>query len=146
MAANPCRIKGASARGPAERPVLSIPEVLALAAEVPQRCNEALVHLLVWSGVRIGEAPALQRRDLDVTPGYGSLSVRERVFPLKGCTTSIPRRVGRAFVPSPFRPCWRSSRRRTWVGSPGRVNAALCSRPRTAATSVRPTTRCCIAP
>ena len=68
---------------PAERPVLSIPEVLALAGEVPPR-YEALVHLLVWSGVRIGEASALQRSDLGLTRGQASLSVRERVYPLKG--------------------------------------------------------------
>ena len=83
VAANPCRIKGVASHKPAERPVLSIPEVLALAAEVPPR-YEALVHLLVWSGVRIGEASALQRRDLDLTPGRASVSVRERVYPLKG--------------------------------------------------------------
>jgi integrase len=83
VAANPCRIRGASARKAAERPVLSIPEVLALADEVPTR-YEALVHLLVWSGLRIGEASALQRRDLDLTPGRASLSVRERIYPLKG--------------------------------------------------------------
>ncbi|MHB1211231.1 MAG: tyrosine-type recombinase/integrase [Candidatus Nanopelagicales bacterium] len=83
VAANPCRIRGASARKAAERPVLSIPEVLALADEVPDR-YEALVHLLVWSGLRIGEASALQRRDLDLTTGRASLSVRERVYPLKG--------------------------------------------------------------
>jgi integrase len=83
IAANPCRIRGVATHKPAERPVLSIPEVLALADEVPHRYR-ALVHVLVWSGVRIGEASALQRRDLDLTPGYASISVRERVYPLKG--------------------------------------------------------------
>ena len=83
VSSNPCRIKGASAPRAAERPVLSIPEVLDLATEVPDR-YEALVHLLVWSGLRIGEAAALQRRDLDLTPGSASLSVRERVYPVKG--------------------------------------------------------------
>ncbi|MDO8731461.1 MAG: tyrosine-type recombinase/integrase [Actinomycetota bacterium] len=83
VTANPCRIKGASSRKSAERPVLSIPEVLALAKEVPER-YEALVHLLVWSGLRIGEASALQRRDIDLTAGFASLSVRERVYPVKG--------------------------------------------------------------
>lgn len=83
VAANPCRIRGASTRKAAEGPVLSIPEVLALAEEVPDR-YEALVHLLVWSGLRVGEAAALQRRDLDWTPGRSRLSVRERVYRLKG--------------------------------------------------------------
>ena len=58
----------------AERPVLSIPEVQSLALEVPDR-YEALVHPLVWSGLRIGEAAALQSRDLDLTPGYASRNV-----------------------------------------------------------------------
>lgn len=79
VTSNPCRIKGASSGNAAERPVLSIPEVLALAEEVPDR-YEALVQLLVWSGLRIGEAAALQRRDLDLTPGYASLSVRRRAL------------------------------------------------------------------
>jgi integrase len=83
VAANPCRIKGVASHKPAERPVLSIPEVLALAGEVPSR-YEAMVHLLVWSGVRIGEASASQRRDLDLTPGRASVSVREWVYPLMG--------------------------------------------------------------
>ena len=83
MAANPCRIRGIASHKPAERRVLSISEVLALASEVPAR-YKVLVHLLVWSGVRIGEASALQRRDLDLTTGYASISVRERVYPLKG--------------------------------------------------------------
>ena len=80
---SPCRIKGASSHKAAERPVLSIPEVLDLATEVPDR-YEALVHLLVWSGLRVGEAAALQRRDLDLTPGYATLTVRERVYPVRG--------------------------------------------------------------
>ncbi|MHB1166838.1 MAG: site-specific integrase [Candidatus Nanopelagicales bacterium] len=42
------------------------------------------MHLLVWSGLRIGEAAALQRRDLDLTTGYATLSVRQRVYPVKG--------------------------------------------------------------
>lgn len=83
VAANPCRIRGVASHKPAERPVLSVPEVLALAEEVPAR-YEALVHLLVWSGLRIGEASALQRRDLELEAGRESLSVRERVYPLKG--------------------------------------------------------------
>jgi integrase len=83
VAANPCRIRGVASHKPAERPVLSVPEVLALAEEVPAR-YEALVHLLVWSGLRIGEASALQRRDLELEAGHESLSVRERVYPLKG--------------------------------------------------------------
>ncbi len=83
IARNPCRLKGASAGRPAERPTLSTPEVESLAAEVPER-YAALVQVLVWSGLRIGEAAALQRRDLDLREGAATLSVRERVYPVAG--------------------------------------------------------------
>lgn len=80
---NPCRLKGAGAGRAAERPVLSIPEVDALTAEVPER-YAALIQVLVWSGLRIGEAAALQRRDLDLRSGAATLTVRERVYPIAG--------------------------------------------------------------
>lgn len=63
--ANPCRLSGAGKVEVAERPVLSPAEVERLALEVGPRYS-ALVHLLAWSGLRIGEAAALTRSDLDL--------------------------------------------------------------------------------
>lgn len=83
LPANPCRMRGAGTSRAAERPTLSLPEVAALAAAVPDRYS-ALVHLLTWSGVRIGEAAALQRRDLDLSTDTPTLSVRERTYLVSG--------------------------------------------------------------
>lgn len=83
LSANPCRVKGAGSTKPAERPVLSLPEVVDLTATVPEH-YAALVQLLVWTGVRIGEAAALQRRDLHLDGERPTLTVRERIYRVEG--------------------------------------------------------------
>jgi integrase len=83
LPANPCRIQGAGTARSAERPTLALPEVDALAAAVPDR-YAMLAHLLAWSGVRIGEAAALQRRDLDLNPDTPTVTVRERTYLVSG--------------------------------------------------------------
>jgi len=80
---NPCKIKGAGVAKAAGNPNLTLPEVQQLAEAVPDRYR-ALVHLLVWSGVRIGEAAALRRRDLQVSGNHPTLTVRERVYKVQG--------------------------------------------------------------
>jgi integrase len=62
---NPCRIPGADAEDPAERPTLNVTEVYDLAAEMPDRFF-ALVLLATFASLRYGEVTALQRRDLDL--------------------------------------------------------------------------------
>lgn len=62
---NPCRIRGAATYRAAERPTLSVPEVEVLADEVlPQ--YRALVHVLAWCALRLGEVCELRRRDIDL--------------------------------------------------------------------------------
>lgn len=85
---NPCQIPDAgrpqrSADTDDERPTLSAGEVEALAAAVPSRYR-ALVLLLSWAGLRIGEAAALRRCDVDLTPGAESVRVSERVYYVEG--------------------------------------------------------------
>jgi integrase len=65
---NPCRIKGADQENAAERPVLSVPQVFALAEQMPPRFR-ALVLLVTFASLRWGEAMGLQRCDIDVTAG-----------------------------------------------------------------------------
>lgn len=60
---NPCTLKGAGSTKSTERPILSADELDNLADEVPDRYR-ALVLLLAWSGLRIGEAAALTVADL----------------------------------------------------------------------------------
>ena len=64
LRSNPCRIKGAGAVQPAVAArSLTVPEVLAIAEEIPAR-YKALVMVLAFGGLRFGEATALRRKDL----------------------------------------------------------------------------------
>lgn len=62
---NPCRIKNAGVERPAERPVLTVAEVFALAAAMPPRFR-ALVLLATFGSLRWGELAALRRHHLDL--------------------------------------------------------------------------------
>lgn len=62
---NPCRIKGAGQEKSPERPVLTIPQVFALADAIGQRYR-ALVLLAVFGSLRWGELAALRRSDIDL--------------------------------------------------------------------------------
>ena len=62
---NPCRIKGAGLEKSPERPVLTIPEVFALAEVIDPRYS-ALVLLGTFGSLRWGELAALRRRDIDL--------------------------------------------------------------------------------
>jgi len=62
---NPCRIKGAGKESSPERPVLTMAQVYAVAAAVPERFR-ALVLLATFAGLRWGELAALRRSDVDL--------------------------------------------------------------------------------
>ena len=62
---NPCRIKGAGQEQSAERPVLNIAEVYALADAIDQRYR-ALVLLGTFASLRWAELAALRPRDIDL--------------------------------------------------------------------------------
>jgi integrase len=65
VARNPCRIKGAGQEQSLERPVLTIPQVFALAEAIDQRYR-ALVFLASFGSLRWGELSALRRCDVDL--------------------------------------------------------------------------------
>ncbi|CAB4897803.1 unannotated protein [freshwater metagenome] len=79
ITANPCRIKGAGVTRSAERPTLSVSEVSNLVEALPDR-YKALGLVLTWVGLRIGEAAALQRGDIDLTTGYATVTVNKRMY------------------------------------------------------------------
>lgn len=68
IASNPCRIKNGGTYRNTERPTLSVAEVDQLATTVVKRYR-ALVLALAWTGIRLGEATELRRRDLDLAAG-----------------------------------------------------------------------------
>ena len=78
---NPCQLKGAGTSRSTERPTATPVEVNQLSAAVPPRYR-ALVQLAAWTGARLGELAALRRSDVDLSDA--TLSIRERVYPLKG--------------------------------------------------------------
>ena len=62
---NPCRIKGAGQEKSVERPVLTVPQVYALATAMDERYR-ALVLLAAFSSLRWGELAALRRSDIGI--------------------------------------------------------------------------------
>ena len=71
---NPCRIRGAGMEPTAERPILSVNQVFALAARMPERI-ECMIVVATFASLRWGEVTALHRRDIDVE--NRSVTVRE---------------------------------------------------------------------
>ena len=73
---NPCRIRGAGAERPEERPVLTVRQVLDLAERMPDARFRMMVLLAAFASLRWGELAALRRCDLD--PVAGTVSVRRQ--------------------------------------------------------------------
>ncbi|NEE01501.1 site-specific integrase [Phytoactinopolyspora halotolerans] len=63
---NPCRIKSADKEYSPERPVASIPQVYALADNMPERFR-LLILAAAFTGLRWGELIALRRSDVDLS-------------------------------------------------------------------------------
>jgi len=78
---NPCAIPGAGQEYSPERPVATVPQVLALADHVGERWR-ALVLLAAFCPLRFGELAALTRRDVDLTDA--TVTVRASVSDLPG--------------------------------------------------------------
>jgi integrase len=65
LAISPCKIDGAGVERPAERPVATVHEVLALEAALPEHLS-LIVVLATWCQLRRAELLGLRRRDVDV--------------------------------------------------------------------------------
>ncbi|MFI6227175.1 tyrosine-type recombinase/integrase [Micromonospora echinospora] len=78
---NPCRIPGADQEKPAERPILSMAQVLKLAELMDERYR-ALVLVTTFACLRWGEVSALQRQDIDTDAG--TVRVRQAYTEVRG--------------------------------------------------------------
>jgi integrase len=78
---NPCRIPGADQEKPAERPVLTMAQVVAPADAMDERYR-ALVLLTTFACLRWGEVSALQRQDIDAERGW--VRVRQQFTEVRG--------------------------------------------------------------
>nr|WP_242666608.1 site-specific integrase [Parafrankia irregularis] len=94
---NPCRIPGADRENAPERPVLTVPQVFALADKLGGRYR-ALVLVTTFASLRWGEVAALQRRDLDTESGV--VSVRQSLVEIRGQGPTIGPPKSRAGVRS----------------------------------------------
>jgi integrase len=79
---NPCRIRGAGDERPAERPVLTVAQVLDLADRMTDRRFRALVLLATFASLRWGEVIALTRDDIDLVAR--TVTVRRQYVELTG--------------------------------------------------------------
>lgn len=79
---NPCQIRGADREQPAERPVLVVPEVLALADAMPHRRYRALILVTTFASLRFGEVSALQRSEVDLAAG--TVAIRRAFTEIRG--------------------------------------------------------------
>ena len=84
IATNPAllRKKSLPRRPTTDRPVLSPTDIERLARAMRRDDDRTLVRLLGYSGLRIGEALALRRRDLD--PARSTLAIQRSVEDVKG--------------------------------------------------------------
>ena len=98
---NPCRIKGAGQEQSAERPVLTIAEVYALADAIDRRYR-ALVLLGTFASLRWAELAALRPRDIDLVACTIRVD-RQLIEQLGGGSAFGPpkSRAGRRTVPFP---------------------------------------------
>jgi hypothetical protein len=80
VARNPCNLKGAAVEHSPERPVFTVVEVEKLAAAIEDRYT-ALVLLGAWCGLRLGEALALTRADVDLE--RGAININKSAAELK---------------------------------------------------------------
>ena len=80
---NPFRIKGVGDAQATERPTLSLPQVQELTQAMPEHYR-APGQFLVWSGIRIGEAAAFQRKDSQPSSNAPTLAVWARFFKVRG--------------------------------------------------------------
>ncbi|EHK84894.1 tyrosine-type recombinase/integrase [Rhodococcus pyridinivorans] len=84
LTANPARVKGAAAKHRRHEPVALAPaEIRALAEAMPARWRP-IVFLAGFAGLRIGEIQALRRRDLALTAGECTVTVRRAAVRVEG--------------------------------------------------------------
>lgn len=99
---NPCRIKGAGVEHPAERPVLTLDEVMVLAGSIDRRYR-MLVLLAVFGSLRWGELVGLRKTDFDL--GQGLVHI-ERAVSLVGGRQLIKKPKTAAGVRTVALPMW----------------------------------------
>ncbi|MHA6623914.1 tyrosine-type recombinase/integrase [Pseudonocardia sichuanensis] len=105
LARNPCRVKGADRENPAERPVLTIPQVFALADAMRYRRFRALILLTAFATLRWGEVTALRRCDVAPDGSWVRINFAHTEVPGRGIVVGPPKSragVRTVSVPAPI--------------------------------------------
>jgi integrase len=76
-----------------DRPVLTVAEVESLASHFQDEDDQVLIRLLAYGGLRIGEALALQRQDVDLARGM--VHVQRSISDAGGVISVHPTKTGR---------------------------------------------------
>jgi len=90
---NPCRIRGADRESAPERPILTVPQVFALADRMPHRYR-VLVLVTAFASLRWGEVTALRRTEIDTE--HGTVTVRVAYSELQNGALVLGPRKSRA--------------------------------------------------
>ena len=87
---SPCRVKGASLESAPERPVVSVAEIRALVANMPERLR-VFVLLAAWCQLRRGELLGLQRGDVDLMHATVNIERSRTVTMAGGSVVKAPK-------------------------------------------------------
>jgi integrase len=107
LARNPCRVRGADRENPAERPVLTVAQVFALADAMRYRRLRALILVAGFATLRWGEVTALRRCDIAPDGSWVRVAVAHTEVIGRGIVVGPPKsRAGSrtVAVPSAIRP------------------------------------------
>jgi integrase len=106
VASSPCKVDGAGVERPAERPIATAHEVLALEAAMPEHLR-LIVVLATWCQLRRAELLGLRRRDVDVAQSMIRVEQSRTVTMKRKSLVKDPKtEAGRRSIaiPAPFLP------------------------------------------
>lgn len=103
---NPCRVRGADRENPAERPVLTVPQVFKLADAMRHRRLRAMILVTAFTTLRWGEVSALRRGDIAPDGSWIRVTVAHTEVVGRGIVVGppVPAGVRTISVPPAIRP------------------------------------------
>lgn len=107
LSRNPCRVRGADRENPAERPVLTVAQVFALADAMRYRRLRVMILVTAFATLRWGEVSALRRRDVAPDGSWLRVTVAHTEVTGRGIVVGPPKSragVRTVTIPEAIRP------------------------------------------
>jgi integrase len=104
---NPCRVRGADRENPAERPVLTVTQVFALADAMRYRRLRVMILVTAFATLRWGEVTALRRRDVASDGSWVRVTIAHTEVKGRGIVVGPPKSragVRTVTIPEAIRP------------------------------------------